>query len=278
MYAIFEKDFRWMYQELQEHGYHYACVLPIRTLRSKERIEELRKSNLAIVHIEGPRNPAKGSYNDFLPAAVVTGALGKLRRMLGDNSEPPILEDTLPFPSRATCDSLLRKLFEAFPGAKFVTYDVNVNFGLKPERLLLGIHPGLHMTASEILNWANGPTMRNGIGLVFDPHYLLPSDRVISMQGRPTRPGTGEWERQFRIFAGKTEVVDIHPRNRQDIQDLRKRRGMLTELAQAAREYPRIRYLRVELPIYPRWMTGVPRTGIYGQNIDLLKEIAEVLR
>lgn len=97
---------------------------------------------------------------------------------------------------------------------------------------------------------------------------------MISLPGLPTKQPRGEWERQFRTFQKKIEVVDINPPSKGDVADLLAGKGMLKELAQAAKEN-KIRFLRVEVPIPT--LQQLPGSPLQNKGFEFLREVGEAL-
>jgi len=257
------KDLEKLCAEVKAAGYEYACVLPFRGLANK--LDSL--SQITVVHLEDAWNPTP---YDSLPLAVLAGLIGYARRLGGNKTHPPILQDAF-FPGKATCEKLLKELMTTFSETTFISHKVTTAW--PPNRLLLEIHQGLNLTPAEILDLAE----REGFGLVFDPSHLLPSGKT-SLPGQPVSQPRGEWETQFNVFSrsGKVEVVDINPPKKEDVSDLLKGRGLLAELAAAAKEIPSIDFLRVEvmMPI----SSQIPLSPNQKQGFKFLKEIGEALR
>ena len=261
--TITEGDFKRLQEKLVEAGFGHGCVLPFRALAKKGGVEALKDSPLDIVHFEKAWNPTS---QDNLGLAVAAGILGKLKRMVGDKSEPPIVQDAI-FPSKKTCDRLFEELMAAFPNAKFISHEVRTNYD--SGRWLLEINPGLKVQPAQILEEAK----ERGVGLVFDPSHLLPSNSALSLPGQATKAPRGEWEKQFQFFRSGLEVVDIHG----DPNELFGQGGELRELAQAAKETTSIRFLRVEIPIPPKQqLPGVRQSQEKG--FQFLREIGQALR
>lgn len=261
--TINEKDFRQLQEQLVEAGFGHGCVLPFRALAKNGGIEALKSSPLDIVHFEEAWNPTN---QDNLGLAIAAGLIGHLKRIAGDESSPPILQDAL-FPGKKTCDRLFKELMKAFPGAKFISHEVRTQYD--SGRWLLEINPGLKMQPSTILEEAK----KRGVGLVFDPKHLLPSSSTLSAPGQATKVLRGEWERQFHFFGSRLEVVDING----DVKELFREGGVLRELAQAAKETGSIRFLRVEIPIPPnQQLPGVKQSQEKG--FQFLREVGQALR
>lgn len=260
--TITERDFRRLQEQLVQAGFGYACVLPFRAIAKEGGIEALRQSPLEVVHFEEAWNPTN---QDNLGLAVAAGVLGKLKRMAEAKGEPPIPQDAL-FPSKKTCDRLFRELMAAFPEAKFISHEVRTQYD--SGRWLLEINPGLKMQPATILEEAK----ERGVGLVFDPSHLLPS-ASISLPGEATRPQKSNWERQFNKFRSGLEVVDINGR----VEELFRQGGSLRELAQAAKETPNIKYLRVEIPIPPTQQVPLVRQS-QDKGFQFLREVGQALR
>lgn len=263
--TVRENDFRQLQEGLTNSGYRYGCVLPFRALAKEKGIENLRSSPLQIIHMEEAWNPTN---EDNLTKAVFAGILGHYKRFRGDKSEPPILQDSL-FPSKVTCERLFKELFKAFPNIKFISHKIDADF--PSDKLLLEVNPGIGLSQSEIL----AQTEEKGIGLVFDPRHLLPTEKVISTPGQPTKTPKGEWEKQFHAFQKRIEVVDINPPTKEDVQELLHGRGLLKELALAAKQVE-IRFLRVEIPIPPAQQ--LPGSPLQHKGFELLRDIGQALK
>lgn len=272
--TVREQDFRNLIEGVISAGYNHACVLPFRALTKRNAIENLKNSSLSIIHLEEAWNPTP---YDFLPKAVLAGLWGFFQRQRNKQIRPPTIADAL-FPGKATCETLLKTLMETCPQAKLVSHQVNLT--IPKERLLLEISEGLNLSASEILEISQ----RDEIGLVFDPSHLLSSERMISLVGQPTRKPQGEWEKQLLAFAQRVEVVDINLPRRGDIHlpeenainNLLQGKGILAELAAAAKELPGVRFLRVEIPV--PLSAQIPFSPKQKEGFQLLKAIGEVLK
>lgn len=263
--TVREADFKRLQEGLDNSGYRYGCVLPFRALIRKEGIDALRSSPIQIVHIEEAWNPTN---EDNLGKAIIAGLLGYYRRFKGIEGPNPIVQDAM-FPAKATCERLFNELVEAFPKVKFISHALNVSF--PTDRLLVEVNPGIGLSASEILD----QTEEKGIGLVFDPRHLLPTESTISTPGQPTKALRGEWEGQFETFKGKVEVVDINPPAKGDVGELLHGRGLLKELALAAQETG-VKFLRVEIPIPP--MQQIPGSPLQSKGFEFLRDIGQALR
>jgi hypothetical protein len=262
--TINEKDFQELQTGLKNAGYSSACVLPFRTLMKESGMETLHNSPLSIVHIEEAWNPTD---KDNLTKAVVAGLVGYYRRFRGLPGNNPILQDSL-FPSKHTCDGLFKSLIAEFPNIKFISHQLDVDF--PEDRLLVEINAGINLSPSELLTRAK----QKGIGLVFDPSHLLPSDRTISMPGDPTRK-VNEWEKQWLYFSPQVKVVDINPPDKKnDVPELLADHGVLKEIAQAAHETG-VEFLRVEIPIPPSQQ--IPGLRPHTAGFSFLKEIGNAL-
>ena len=69
------------------------------------------------------------------------------------------------------------------------------------------------------------------------------------------------------------EVVDINGR----VEELFRQGGSLRELAQAAKETPNIKYLRVEIPIPPTQQVPLVRQS-QDKGFQFLREVGQALR
>lgn len=270
--TIFGSDFEELCHGLAEAGYRHACVLPFRALSQDSGVATLR-NNLNVVHIERAWNPTK---HDFFPTALLAGMMGMVKRARGDESQPPIVQDAL-FPGKATCERLLKDLMKAFPSAKFISYSLKLDF--PQDRVLLGLTSGIELSYQEILEYSE----HTGIGLVFDPSHLLAPEKAVSAPGLPTKASKGEWERQFNRLSSRIEVVDINPSGYGNIAVdalLKRNRGILKELAAAARE-ARVKFLRVEIPIPKIWQIPgkIPLPGLpsHQKGFEFLQEIGQAL-
>lgn len=261
--TITEGDFKWLQERLVEAGFGHGCILPFRALVKKGGVEALKNSPLDIVHFEKAWNPTN---QDNLGLAVMAGILGKLKRMAGDKAEPPIVQDAI-FPGKKTCDRLFEELMETFPNAKFISHEVRTNYN--SGRWLLEINPGLKIQPAQILEKAK----ERGVGLVFDPSHLLPSNSTLSLPGQATKAPRGEWEKQFQFFRSGLEVVDIHG----DPNELFRKGGELRELAQAAKETSNVRFLRVEIPIPLKQQVPLIRQS-QEKGFEFLREVGQALK
>lgn len=263
--TINEQDFLELQEGLKESGYQSACVLPFRALMKGSGIQTLKQSPLSVVHIEEAWNPTN---KDNLGKAVVAGLLGYYNRFRNVPGANPILQDSF-FPSISTCDKLFKDLMAEFPHAKFISHKIEVNF--PSDRFLVEINAGIKLEPSELLASAE----QKGIGLVFDPSHLLPTDKTVSLPNRPTK-SKNEWEKQFNYFSSRVEVVDINPPDKKtDVGELVSGRGVLKEVAQAAKEVG-IEILRVEIPIPP--LQQIPLLRPHSKGFEFLKEIGNALK
>ncbi len=262
--TIREEDFKELLGGLTKAGYQSGCILPFRALM-ESGVDQIKRSPLQIVHIEEAWNP---TAEDNLTKSVLAGLIGHWKRYRGDTSEPPILQDSF-FPSETTCDRLFREITEAFPEVKFISHEIDVDF--PDDRLLVEINQGINLSSEEILAKAK----ERGFGLVFDPKHLLPSRRVISQPGLPTRPLQGEWERQFKTFSDGIKVVDINPSSGNEVSDLLAGKGILKEVAEAAKEIE-VSSLRVEVVISP--FQQLPGSPFHEKGFRFLEEVGQALR
>ena len=262
--TIGQKDFPELLQGLKEAGYSSACLLPFRALTAESGKESLRHSPLSIVHIEKAWNP---TTQDSLTKAILAGLFGYYRRFIAPSEENPILQDSL-FPSKITCDKLFKSLITEFPDSKFISHQIDVDF--PHDRLLVEINAGIKLSSSELLARAQ----QKGIGLVFDPSHLLPSSKTLSAPGEPTKSNS-DWEKQWRLYSSQVKVVDINPIDKQhDVRHLLENRGLLKEVAHAARE-AKIDFLRVEIPIPP--FQQIPGLRSHTAGFNFLKEVGDAL-
>src|SRR3989344_8807430 len=130
-------DFERLLDGVGEAGYDGVCVLPFRALIREGGIERLENSRLNVNHIEEAWNPT--AFDNWW-LAIGSGLEGHIRRGLGDQSEPPILQDAL-FPGRDTSAGVFDKLLSVFERSKFISHRVLDDF--KNKRWLLEINPGL---------------------------------------------------------------------------------------------------------------------------------------
>lgn len=262
--TIGEKDFQELQNGLKDAGYSSACVLPFRALMKESGLKILHSSPLSIVHIEEAWNP---TTKDNLTESIMAGLFGYYRRFRGLSGDNPIIQDSL-FPSKNTCDRLFKSLIAEFPNIKFISHHLDVGF--PEDRLLVEVNAGINLSPSELLTRAK----EKGIGLVFDPSHLLPSDRTISLPGDPTRK-VNEWEKQWQYFSHQVKVVDINPPDKKnDVPELLAGHGVLKEIARAARETG-VEYLRVEVPIPP--IQQIPGLRPHTAGFSFLKEIGNAL-
>jgi hypothetical protein len=262
--TINEQDFLELQIGLKESGYSSACVLPFRALMKESGIQTLKQSPLSIVHLEEAWNPTN---EDKLAKAVIVGLLGYYNRFRGVPGPNPILQDSF-FPSTATCDKLFKDLTMAFPQVKFISHQIDVNF--PNDRLLVEINAGIKLEPSELL----ARSEQKGIGLVFDPSHLLPTDKTVSLPNQPTK-GKSEWEKQFNYFSSRIEVVDINPPDKKnDVKESISGKGLLKEMAEAAKGIG-VEVLRVEIPI-PAFQQ-LPSIRPHSKGFEFLKEIGNAI-
>lgn len=265
--TYFKEDFRHLGEQLIKAGFGKVCVLPFRAIAREGGIEALRQSPLEIVHIEEAWNPTD---EENIIAGVAAAFFHKKRLMNvltgKEEASPTQIWDGL-FPAKRTCDRLFEELMAAFPKAKFIAHDITTRY--ESNRWLLEINPGIDMEPAAILEEARG----KGVGLVFDPSHLLPSESTVSLPKQGTKAPRGEWERQFRFFQHGLEVVDINGK----IEELLGQGGALRELAQAAKETPNIRYLRVEIKIPPTQQIPVV-SRFHNGGFSFLNDVGQALR
>jgi hypothetical protein len=262
--TINDKDFSELQSGLKESGYSSACVLPFRALTKESGMDSLKHSPLSIIHIEEAWNPTS---EDHLGKAVIAGLLGYYNKFQNIPGANPIVQDAF-FPSEKTCKKLFDNLLMEFPQAKFISHQIDINF---PEnRLLVEINPGIKLEASELLAKAE----QKGIGLVFDPSHLLPTDKSISLPGQSTK-NKNEWEKQFNYFSSKIEVVDINPPDKNnDVKELISGKGLIKEMVEAAKGIG-VEVLRVEIPI-PAFQQ-LPSIRPHSKGFEFLKEIGNAI-
>lgn len=268
MLTINPRGLKELCERIRRAGFSKACIFPFRALAKEGGIGVLKDSGLTVVHIEKPWNPTD---KEGLLRALLVGFLGHYKRLRGDKSQPPIIQDAL-FPDRKTADDLFFLLMTKFPQAKFIAYQPEVE--LASDRLLLAVWEGLEMSLLEIANFVN----EKNIAVVFDPGNLL--------------VGEGSWEKQMGILDSQTsggiEVVDV-PWSKGDIEDLLQNKGFLPELVRAAKNLKNLRYLRLEVPVSPLQLSALPSSVSAGltqfpgspfkrAGFEFLRDIASALQ
>ena len=229
-------------------GFECVSALSVRPLATEEGKDALLKeANLTVTHIEEAYKPTR----DNLGEAIFTGLVGCVRRG-SDGRRNSLLSAGINsvFPGKKTCNDIFDWLWGLPSEPKFISHEMGVDF--PKERLLVELNPGLNLSADEIIDWS----VENGTSLVFDRNHLLDVSRAaISFPGEPTRVYKGEWEKQFLKFAPYLQGVDINAGSRPTVfprkesLELIQRQGSLYELAQAAKDFENIQFLRVEIPM-----------------------------
>jgi hypothetical protein len=230
-------DFQELQQGLAATGFTHGCVLPFRALMGRDAVNNLNRSPLTIAHFEEAWNPTD---QDSLGKALVSGGLGQVDRLLHPTHNRPLLQDSL-FPSSLSSRHIYGRIFRELPQANCIAHQFIAN--VPASRLLVEINPGINLGAAEILDRSQA----DNIGLVFDTSHLLSSSRTVSVPGAPT-VAQSAWEDQFNFFAPQLKVVDIHPSRPEETAELLTGRGVLVEVAAAAKQVG-VDYLRVEVPI-----------------------------
>lgn len=260
-------DFRRFGQGLKTAGYEGISALPFRV----ENIVELyQKYFPPIILVEDAWNP--GNY-DNKGLAILEGIYGSLkRRIYGDKSEPPKIQDTLFFPGKNTSQKITNQLMKTISRPYYGT--INFNSRFPSDRTLVHIQSQYkpnHLSIEEVLSLSNETNQY----LLFDPTHLL-DQQQISYPGQPTQEFKGEWEKQLTDLASRIVGVDIHPKNRQEIEDLMKRTGKLYELTLASQELcDNLQFLRVETLV--SLFSQLPLSPFQARGIDYLKQIAAIL-
>lgn len=264
--TVREGDLEIFTNELAASGYHYGCILPFRGLESEKAKASLVGSSLSVVHLEEVWNPTP--HENILMASKVA-LLEEYQRLSGRPFKFRAW-DAL-FPGEVTCNKLFHDLLEFFPGSKFISHKMKLEFNFPDDRLLVEINPGIEQSSQQILEEAE----ERKVGLVFDPSHLLASSKVISVPQEPTKKYRGEWERQFDAFSRQIEVVDINPQKPGDVEDLLRGTGLLRGLAQRAQETNGIKFLRVEIRIPSKWQ--IPGSPFNKAGFEFLQAIGERL-
>jgi hypothetical protein len=225
---------------LSDIGLEGVSALPFRT----ENIVELYQEYFPpVVLIEDAWNPG---HFDNLGLAITEGIWGHLKRALGDETEPSILQDTMLFPAKATSTLLTNELMEAYPNAHFGATDFDSGFPVERTYVHLQREYQSHqMDANEILEKSH----KSGSLLLYDPTHLLSPDR-ISLRGSPTKPLATEWERQLVKFSSRIAGIDIHASTPTEMDELLHRSGKLYELTHAGFELcQKLEFMRLEAQV-----------------------------
>lgn len=253
-------DFSSLGRYLKAAGVDGISALPFRT---RNIAAEYARHFSDIAVVEDAWNPGK---RDNLVLAAGEGFVGAIRRRRGDMTEPPILQDTLLFPSATTScaivDELMREenryfIAAHFESARYPRSHVHAQSDFRPHV----------MTVEEVSHLAH----ERGVQLWYDPKRLV-DPRAAGNPGRNTpehrAAALGEINRLGPQLAG----VDIGSRVREDIEDLLEGRGFLSEVVQAAQSFA-VAHQRIEIVIPARALLP------FGANEDTyLKDIVDAIR
>ena len=176
-------------------GYEHACVLPFRGLT--ETLDPLRP--LTVIHVEKAWNPTP---HDSLPVATIAGLAGYAKRFLGDQNQPPILQDAL-FPGRKTCEQLFQALVTTFPGTKFISHEID--FQTPRNRLLIEINEGIKLTSQELIEISHLDDFR----LVFDPPIYFPLIKSLVFRGNPPASQKENGKNNLMPFLVQAELKSL---------------------------------------------------------------------
>ena len=255
---------------LDNAGYDGISALPF---RRETLVEDYAYYFPPVILVEDAWNP--GGY-DNLGLAIAQGIAGHFRRLLGDESEPPLLQDTLFFPSKETSKMLANQLMDANPDAHFGS--TVFNSGFAPERTYVHIQHDYKphtMSTEELLD----TSQKTESMLLFDPTHLL-SEQSISLPQRPTRKNASAWEQQLNFFAERIAGVDIHAASRAELEEFLKESGKLYELAQAgfaichSLDFMRVESLvPLEQQISPAW--AYHASEYIKRCADILKQLRD---
>jgi len=124
----------------EKAGFSFWQVLPIRSVS----VPALKKLHVSIRYVE--------------PAWNATTLLGHLRGRLGSENMPTMWQDVLFFPNPAVCSKVFREV--ASLGVTFITHHVESGS-------LVEFHPGLGISATELVRRAYGPG-----GVVIDTRHI----------------------------------------------------------------------------------------------------------
>lgn len=213
-----------------------------------------------------------GNYDNIV-LATMQGAWGHVRRAAGDKSEPPILQDTIFFPSRITSETIISRLLELNPAAFFVAAHLeDVSQGRFPGRTHVHDQSDFRphvMTLDEVVARAQD----NDIKLWHDPKRPIES-AAISYPNAPVvrmRQGVDEIPRLSGMLAG----VDLPSESKTEIAELLAGRGILADTVRAAREAG-AGSIRVEV-IAPL-STYLPTLGLVPSGSKYLGDIVAAIK
>lgn len=260
-------DFQQFGQALEDGGYEGISALPYRT----EDIVRLYQEYFPpVILVEDAWNP---TTNNNIILSLLEGIHGELKRKIGDTDEAPILQDALFFPNKKTSAKITDGIMATNPAAHFGSIDFDSRFA--PDRTMIHIqslYKSHALTSEEILQRSED----TGSLLLFDPVRLL-DPKNVSYPDQPTKKFSGEWERQLATFADRIAGVDIHPTNKQEVNDLLNQTGKLYELTLASQKLcTNLQFLRVEtlVPL----MSQLPSSPYQKKGTDFLRQVAEVLK
>jgi hypothetical protein len=254
-------------QSIQEMGYERVSALPFRT---PEIVELYQKYFPPVVLVEDAWNPG---HFDNLTLAFAEGIYGHLKRLSGDTTEPPILQDTLLFPGLETATDTADYLMEVFPEAHIgSTHFWSAYPQEKTYVHIMSEYKPHQMGAHELLK----KSQDTGSLLLFDPTHLLDPAKV-SYPGHPTDIPQDEWERQLEFFSSRVAGIDIRAANPADLTELLTEGGKLYRLAKAGFAVcQNLDFLRVEtlVPIQEQH----PLSPLHKRAVHYLKTAATLLK
>lgn len=214
-----------------------------------------------------------GNYDNIF-LATLQGLWGQVRRATGDTSEPPILQDTLLFPSKISSETIIKRLLELDNNTYFVaSHFEDLDLGRFPGRTHVHDQSDFRPHVLE-LNEVIELAQTKQIKLWHDPKRPI-QPKVASYPSKPTVQSMSQGIAEIPYLTGKLAGVDLPSSSKKEIAELLAGKGILADTVLAARQAG-AGLLRVEV-IAPL-TTYLPSLGLVPDNDTYLKDIVDAIK
>lgn len=270
--GLTDRDLGQFGRDLGTTGIEAISALP---LRAPEFVKILREMFPPLILVEDAWNPGE---HDNLVIAAFEGCIGHLRRLAGDTSEPPLLQDTIPFPSRTRSEQIVDAMMSQYKDAHFGSLFIESDEGRYPGRTyahaqrLFRPH---HLSREEVLTLAQ----ERQIQLLWDPTHPVATPSTVIYPGGSRGIDKEQLLGELDYFGESLAGVDINSLDRGDLEDLMRGQGLLVDVARQAKahgvEFVRLELLmpiRSQFPFMPsdkRYLTEIT------DSVEVLKDVMD---